>query len=91
LGQLENSPAAEPKQKDECAHCRHNFVTEVADSENHGEDCDPTTFGGREKDGDGFYDLTAFNRDGRYLYRGTDCNDNEARVNPAGSKFATAS
>ncbi|MCW9016421.1 MAG: putative metal-binding motif-containing protein [Kangiellaceae bacterium] len=61
---------------------------EIADGRGHDEDCDPTTHGGRDRDGDGFEDASAFNigSDGRKEYRGLDCNDNRTDINPATSE-----
>ena len=56
---------------------------EVADSDDHDEDCNPRTFGNRDVDGDGYYDARACNRDGAGgLFCGTDCNDNDPSVHP---------
>lgn len=61
----------------------HPGATEVADYAAHDEDCDPTTFGKRDADGDGYFDAGACNRDpGGRVYCGDDCNDNDNRVHP---------
>jgi hypothetical protein len=56
-------------------------ATEVCDPEGKDEDCDATTFGKLDADGDGFFDDKCTNRDsrGNILSLGTDCND----ANPA--------
>ena len=56
---------------------------EVADPANHDEDCDPTTFGSRDQDGDGFIDALACNRmrNGE-LNCGRDCDDRKPWVHP---------
>lgn len=54
--------------------------SEVCDVENKDEDCDPTTFGERDADRDGYFDATCCNRQPNgSLLCGTDCND----ANPA--------
>ena len=57
--------------------------TEVADSRGHDEDCDHTTFGQMDADGDHFVANYAYNTgpDGRE-YRGDDCDDRHAYINP---------
>lgn len=56
---------------------------EVCDAEGLDEDCDPTTFGQRDQDGDGFIDSTCTNVDasGNY-YSGNDCDDHNRSVHP---------
>jgi len=56
---------------------------EVCDAENKDEDCDPSTFGDRDVDGDGFVDRACcnFQPNGSMLC-GTDCNDQDPRQNP---------
>lgn len=53
-------------------------VTEVCDAEGHDEDCDPTTTGSRDQDGDGFVDATCCNG----TTCGDDCNDVLAGAHP---------
>ncbi len=56
---------------------------EVADDRAHDEDCDYTTYGFRDSDGDGFGDIRAANYDNQgKLVRGEDCNDNRRSVHP---------
>jgi hypothetical protein len=58
---------------------------EVCDPAGHDEDCDPSTFGIRDADGDGFPDSQCRNVDPitqRVTSQGTDCNDNAAYVHP---------
>ncbi|WP_246075871.1 putative metal-binding motif-containing protein [Aliikangiella marina] len=56
---------------------------EVADREGHDEDCDPSTFGFADSDGDGFHASWAFNRDeAGNIIAGRDCDDSRANINP---------
>lgn len=58
---------------------------EVCDSAGRDEDCDPTTYGRRDRDGDGFPDALCRNVDSvthRVLSQGTDCDDTRAWVRP---------
>ena len=52
------------------------------DGAHHDEDCDPTTFGQRDVDGDGFVDARCANQDPRYgfLISGQDCDDDELGI-----------
>ena len=59
---------------------------EVCDLEGHDEDCDPTTFGRRDVDGDGFFDAVCCNGD----VCGTDCDDLRANANPATTEVCDA-
>ncbi len=52
---------------------------EVCDVEGHDEDCDPTTFGERDIDQDGFFDMQCFNVDGA---SGRDCDDRNPAAHP---------
>lgn len=54
---------------------------EVADPR-HDEDCDLTTFGDRDTDGDGYPDSRACNIVGGSQYCGSDCDDQETEVHP---------
>jgi hypothetical protein len=57
--------------------------TEVCDDANHDEDCDPTTYGERDMDGDQFFDAKCCNIDGAGThYCGTDCDDTNAAIVP---------
>jgi hypothetical protein len=56
--------------------------TEVCDTTQHDEDCDPLTFGYRDQDMDNTPDDRCCNVDGDALNCGTDCNDNNPTVNP---------
>ncbi|HJL17888.1 MAG TPA: MopE-related protein, partial [Sandaracinaceae bacterium LLY-WYZ-13_1] len=51
---------------------------EVCDTEDHDEDCDPTTYGFRDADSDGEPDASCCNEDNC----GTDCDDMRPGVNP---------
>jgi hypothetical protein len=51
---------------------------EVCDPSNHDEDCDPTTFGHRDTDGDGYDDAACCNG----THCGSDCNDANPSVHP---------
>ncbi len=56
---------------------------EVCDPEDHDEDCDPSTFGERDTDGDGFFDATCCNDDGTGATNcGNDCDDSRASTHP---------
>ncbi len=57
---------------------------EVCDTEHHDEDCDPTTFGVRDDDGDGVAAASCCNADGDGdLTCGTDCDDSSAIIHPS--------
>ena len=63
---------------------RYPGNTEVGDPYDHDEDCDFSTFGEVDKDGDGYYDARHCNIDNSGGFHcGTDCDDNKANVNPA--------
>lgn len=53
-------------------------ATEVCDVEGADEDCEPTTFGGLDRDGDGFVDARCCNGDAC----GDDCDDGRASTSP---------
>jgi hypothetical protein len=56
---------------------------EVCDAESHDEDCDPTTYGMRDNDGDRSFDAACCNLSpGGTMFCGDDCNDAEPGVNP---------
>ncbi len=58
--------------------------TEVCDTRMHDEDCDPSTFGFRDADGDGAPDSACCNVDDEGMRRcGDDCDDARPGVNPA--------
>ncbi len=57
---------------------RYPGNVEVCDEAGHDEDCDPTTFGGRDVDGDSFEDARCCNGDSC----GRDCVDTQASVRP---------
>lgn len=57
--------------------------TEVADADGHDEDCDYTTYGFRDADGDGFGDHRAQNvNNAGVVIAGEDCDDRRRSVNP---------
>jgi len=57
--------------------------SEIADSANLDEDCDPQTFGNRDTDGDGFFDSNACNYSPASGWHcGNDCDDVRRDVNP---------
>ena len=66
----DNDPAAHPGN------------IEVGDVRGHDEDCDPTTIGTRDADGDGFIDAEIWNAGANGGVHGTDCDDNQKLVNP---------
>ena len=60
---------------------------EVCDEGTHDEDCDPTTFGGVDRDGDGYLDARCCNDDLMGdMNCGNDCNDVRANVNLAATE-----
>lgn len=61
---------------------RYPGNTEVADASFRDEDCDPTTLGNRDDDGDGYLNPNACNSNGVELICGTDCDDSRASVYP---------
>ncbi len=70
---------------DDCADDdTHRFPgnMEVCDAEGHDEDCDTTTLGGVDSDGDGFIDARCCNG----ATCGDDCNDGARGANPAASE-----
>jgi hypothetical protein len=48
----------------------------------HDEDCNPATFGARDEDGDGAFDVACCNIEGGSQACGTDCNDGHRDVRP---------
>jgi hypothetical protein len=48
---------------------------EICDTTHHDEDCDPTTFGYRDSDVDGWPDDRCCNKSGDEMYCGSDCDD----------------
>lgn len=60
---------------------RRPSAMEVVDARGKDEDCDPTTIGMRDADGDGFVTSDAFNVSANGEVRGSDCNDNKINVN----------
>jgi hypothetical protein len=63
---------------------RYPGNVEVCDAAGHDEDCDPTTFGRRDVDGDGYADALCCNTDldGVTKHCGNDCNDSDSRIHP---------
>jgi hypothetical protein len=57
---------------------RYPGATEVCDMAGHDEDCDDTTYGTRDQDGDGYVDAACCNG----TVCGPDCNDNNPGVHP---------
>lgn len=56
---------------------------EVCDPDNHDEDCNPQTFGERDRDGDGSFDARCCNQDAKDKLRcGDDCYDFAKQVHP---------
>ncbi len=63
---------------------RYPSNPEVCDDANHDEDCDPTTFGFRDLDGDGSANLLCCNEDeDGSLICGDDCDDTNRTSNPS--------
>ena len=56
--------------------------TEICDAAGRDEDCDPTTFGDRDADGDGYVDALCCNTDGATMRCGDDCNDQRRDAHP---------
>ena len=61
---------------------RYPTATEVCDAEGVDEDCDPTTFGDRDDDADGFVDAACCNG----ATCGDDCDDDDINVNPGAAE-----
>ena len=61
---------------------------EVCDADGHDEDCNPTTGGFRDADGDGYSDFKCFNIvNGVFKSAGNDCDDNNAAIYPGQQLF----
>jgi Putative metal-binding motif len=62
--------------------------TEICDADGHDEDCNPTTGGLRDADGDGYYDYKCFNIiNGVIQSSGIDCDDNNPAIFPGQQIF----
>lgn len=61
---------------------RYPGNTEVCDMADVDEDCDPTTFGNKDSDGDGFVSAECCNDDGGTLNCGDDCSDSRRDMRP---------
>ena len=61
--------------------------TELCDEDHHDEDCDPNTFGTRDRDGDGAIARTCCNDRGGVLVCGDDCNDDDPMVRPGNQEI----
>lgn len=63
---------------------RYPGAPEIADPDERDEDCNPSTFGDRDEDGDGYYDIRACNTfaDGTRIC-GRDCDDSKPNVHPS--------
>jgi hypothetical protein len=62
---------------------RYPSNPEVCDAAGHDEDCDPTRFGVRDGDGDGYIDASCCNRDASgAMHCGDDCDDSRPDVHP---------
>ncbi len=64
---------------DDADPTRSPTATEVCDASGIDEDCDPTTFGSRDLDDDGFPDAACCNSD----HCGEDCDDSDPAVSPS--------
>lgn len=74
---------------DNAVHIHVNSGNEVCDPFGIDEDCDPTTYGAKDNDGDGFHDMNCFNVDwktGEKHPGGVDCDDNNPSVHPLASE-----
>ncbi len=60
---------------------------EICDAANHDEDCDGSTFGYRDADGDGHPDAACCNDVGGTLTCGSDCDDAAPAVSPVGAEL----
>ncbi|MCZ7682921.1 MAG: putative metal-binding motif-containing protein [Sandaracinaceae bacterium] len=68
---------------DDADPLRFRGALEVCDAEDRDEDCDPTTFGERDADGDDFVDALCCNVDGGGVRRcGEDCDDRRRGAHP---------
>jgi hypothetical protein len=63
---------------------RYTGATEVCDAEGLDEDCDLTTSGSRDEDGDGIKSAACFNKtpDGQFYAVGRDCDDSNPAIVP---------
>ena len=80
-GHLQQGPGDDCDDND--AH-RFPGNTEIGDPRGHDEDCDLSTFGFRDADGDGYVTDAFFNADasGRHVSGGTDCDDQHGFIHP---------
>ena len=62
---------------------RYPGNTEVCDVDDRDEDCDPSTFGFRDSDGDSAPDASCCNGSGDAQICGTDCDDSNPSIHPA--------
>lgn len=70
---------------------RFPSATEVCDADDVDEDCDPSTFGGRDGDMDGAVDAACCNvQPGGDLLCGSDCDDDDINVNPSATEICDA-
>ena len=82
-GDGHNSLACGGDDCDDADATRFPGNAERCDLIGHDEDCDPTTFGETDIDGDGYIDVRCFNIDaGGVRRQGDDCNDASAEVHP---------
>ncbi len=66
---------------------RYPGNVEVCDDAGHDEDCNPTTFGARDADGDGHVDAACCNTDtGGTTFCGDDCNDQRRDARPGNTE-----
>jgi Putative metal-binding motif len=82
-GDGEDSTACGGTDCDDTDATRRPGSAEVCDLANHDEDCDPTTFGDRDADGDGYVDVRCenFSETGGRA-GGDDCDDSRADTHP---------
>jgi hypothetical protein len=76
---------------DDANPARHPGAAEVCDADDIDEDCDPTTYGARDADEDGFADARCCNGDRESIRRcGADCNDSASGIHPANPETCNA-
>ncbi len=72
---------------DDADALRHPGATETCDAGNRDEDCDPSTFGTRDADGDAHVDVACCNDDAGQLRCGDDCDDRQNAIHPTAGEI----